>query len=254
MTIDGTTYPMPVPFLVIAHAEPDRVRGHVRAAGGAARPLHAAPAPRLSLSRSRRSSSSTSRSAATRSRRSTRSSASVEDLPDMQHGVREIYVDPPVATTSSGWSTPRAAIPTSTSAHRRAARSRSTAPDRPSRRCRPRLRHPGRHQAAGRARPGAPPDHQDVRLDPRRRPGRHRARAARQHSDRRAGAPPRSATASGPHSAIRNRSRSERSTMIRRLEFFIIAVILLVGASRPAPTSSSSWSTSGSWSSAAPTS
>ena len=44
VTVDGVTHPMPRPFLVHGHPEPDRVRGHLPAAGGAARPLHAAPA------------------------------------------------------------------------------------------------------------------------------------------------------------------------------------------------------------------
>ena len=46
-TIDGTTYPMPRSVPRHRHAEPDRVRGHVRPAGGAARPLHAADPPGL---------------------------------------------------------------------------------------------------------------------------------------------------------------------------------------------------------------
>ena len=47
VTIDGVTYPMPAAVPRHRHAEPDRVRGHLPAARGAARPLHAAHPPRL---------------------------------------------------------------------------------------------------------------------------------------------------------------------------------------------------------------
>ena len=40
VTIDGVTYPLERPFMVHRDAEPDRVRGHLPAARGAARPLH----------------------------------------------------------------------------------------------------------------------------------------------------------------------------------------------------------------------
>ena len=39
VTIGGQTFPVPRPFLVHGHAEPDRVRGHLPAARGAGRPL-----------------------------------------------------------------------------------------------------------------------------------------------------------------------------------------------------------------------
>ena len=51
MTIDGSTYGLEPPFMVHRDAEPDRVRGHVPAARGAARPLHDAALARLSAAR-----------------------------------------------------------------------------------------------------------------------------------------------------------------------------------------------------------
>ena len=53
VTIEGERFPLEPPFLVIATQNPDRARGHVRAARGAARPLPDAPARRLSGSRGR---------------------------------------------------------------------------------------------------------------------------------------------------------------------------------------------------------
>jgi MoxR-like ATPase len=47
VTIAGETHKVPVPFLVMADAEPDRDRGHVPAARGAGRPLHDEGAGRL---------------------------------------------------------------------------------------------------------------------------------------------------------------------------------------------------------------
>ena len=78
------------------HPEPDRVRGHVRAARGPARPVHAPDPARLSRSRSRRSSSSTSRSAR-HPLEELEEVLSVEELRGLQDAVREIYVDPTVA-------------------------------------------------------------------------------------------------------------------------------------------------------------
>ena len=75
---DGRRHDLPDARPVPRHRdpEPDRVRGHVRAAGGPARPVHAPDPPRLPASRSRRWSSSTSRSARTRSTISRRSARS----------------------------------------------------------------------------------------------------------------------------------------------------------------------------------
>ena len=41
VTVDGVTHQLPAAVHGAGHAEPDRVRGHVPAAGGAARPLPA---------------------------------------------------------------------------------------------------------------------------------------------------------------------------------------------------------------------
>ncbi len=47
VTIEGETRPLESPFLVHRHPEPDRVRGHLPAAGGAARPLPDAARDRI---------------------------------------------------------------------------------------------------------------------------------------------------------------------------------------------------------------
>ena len=114
--------------------EPDRVRGHVRPAGGPARPVHAADPARLSRSRSRRSSSSTSRSGPIRSRSSRRSLASRSCASCRPPFARSTSTRPS-PTTSSASSTRRGPTRTSTSARRRAARSRCTAPARRSPGC-----------------------------------------------------------------------------------------------------------------------
>ena len=48
VTVDGVTRELPYPFLAARDREPDRVRGHVPAAGGAARPLLPPHGARLS--------------------------------------------------------------------------------------------------------------------------------------------------------------------------------------------------------------
>ena len=47
VTVDGVTYRLPEPVRGAGDPEPDRIRGHLPAAGVAARPLHAAPAAGL---------------------------------------------------------------------------------------------------------------------------------------------------------------------------------------------------------------
>ena len=47
VTVDGTGYDVPRPFVVTRHAEPGRAGGHVPSAGGAARPLPDAHDARL---------------------------------------------------------------------------------------------------------------------------------------------------------------------------------------------------------------
>ena len=160
----------------------------------------------------------------------------------MQAAVREIYVD----STVVGLHRParqRHAEPSRRLPRRVAARLDRAVPRRPGagRAARPRLRHPGRHQGARRARAGPPADHQDELVDPRRagRPGR--PRAARVDRDRRH--PPdrrRSdrAARGRPRRRRRPRAPSRRSTerprraaaMIRKLELLVVAVVLVVAA------------------------
>jgi MoxR-like ATPase len=47
VTVDGVSYELAAPFMVLRDAEPDRVRGHVPAARGPARPLRSADRDRL---------------------------------------------------------------------------------------------------------------------------------------------------------------------------------------------------------------
>ncbi len=53
VTVDGETHALERPFLVDRDAEPDRVRGHVPAARGAARPVRGADVDRLPAARGR---------------------------------------------------------------------------------------------------------------------------------------------------------------------------------------------------------
>ena len=114
-------------------SSPPRTRSSTRARSPCPRPSSTGScsgSASATRSRSRRSSSSTSRSGRTRSRSSRRSST-VEELREMQAAVREIYVDSTVVRLHRpARRTARATIPTSTSAPRRAARSRCTAPAR----------------------------------------------------------------------------------------------------------------------------
>ena len=111
------------------HPEPDRVRGHVRAARGAAGPVHAPDPARLP-------------GAARRDRHPRRAEADAPDRGPAPRCARSrscATCRAPCArststrrsaTTSSGWCPRRGPIPTSTSARARAARSRCTAPPR----------------------------------------------------------------------------------------------------------------------------
>ena len=72
VTVDGVSYQLERPFMVHGDAEPDRVRGHVPAARGRARPLHDAHHDRLSAARRRGADARPSRRRS--SSRSTRSS------------------------------------------------------------------------------------------------------------------------------------------------------------------------------------
>jgi len=93
-TIDGTTYQMPEPSSS-SPPRPDRVRGHVRAAGGSARPVHAAHQARLSVPRRRADHPRGAEADAPLD--DLREVLDVADLLALQAAVREVYVDPSVA-------------------------------------------------------------------------------------------------------------------------------------------------------------
>ena len=183
-TIDGTTYPMPDPFLVIATQNPIEYEGTfalpeaqldrfmLRIRLGYPQPIEEI----VILDEQKR----------THPLEDIEEVLGVEDLRALQDAVREIYVDSTVSDyivrVVGGDPEPSRRLP-----RRVAARLDRAVPRRPGagRAARPRLRHPGRHQGARRARPRPPADHQDELLDPRRagRPGR--ARDPRLDADRR---------------------------------------------------------------------
>ena len=99
----------------------------------------------------------------------------------------------------------------------------------------PRLRHPRRRQGAGRAGPGPPPDHQDERHDPRRPAGPDRARAARHAAGRSSRRPPSTARARSrplPATAVPPSDwRAEApAPMVRRLPIIALAIVLVLAA------------------------
>ena len=190
------------------HPEPDRVRGHVRAAGGPARPVHAPPAPGLpAADRGDRHPRRAEADAPARGHRGgpvDRGAAR-----DAGRGPRDLRrLDGLRLHRPAGQRHPQ---PPRRVPRRLAARLDRAVPGRPGARraARARLRHPGRHQGAGRAGAGAPPDHQDQLLDPRR-PGRPGGpRAAR--IDRRSTASARPAAARpscAPATAVRRPRRA----------------------------------------------
>ena len=90
MTIGGTTYPVPAPVPRARHAEPDRVRGHLPAARGAARPLPVQAPGRLpDASGTRRpSSSASSAGEPSRARGARRSTSSMRFREIARDGLR----------------------------------------------------------------------------------------------------------------------------------------------------------------------
>ena len=82
----------PEPVLPARDGQPDRVRRHLPAAGGAARPLPPADRARLSRRASRSGASSRSSATATRSRTCSRSSA-LEDVQELREAAQHVYVD-----------------------------------------------------------------------------------------------------------------------------------------------------------------
>ncbi len=163
------------------HAEPDRVRGHVRPARGAARPVHAADPPGVPATdrgdrHPRRAEAEPptrgarggargpgpARPAVGRSRDLRRL-----DRVRLHRARRERHAAAPRCV--SGRVAPRIdrALPRRPGAGRAAG---------------PRLRHPGRHQGAGGTRPRPSADHQDQLVDPRRPGGPGRPRDPRRHA------------------------------------------------------------------------
>ena len=129
VTIDGTTYPMPDPFLVIATQNPIEYEGTfalpeaqldrfmLRLRLGYPQPIEEI----VILDEQKR----------THPLEELEEVCRVEELREMQAAVREIYVDSDrVRLHRPAGERARATTPTSTSAPRRAARSRSTAPAR----------------------------------------------------------------------------------------------------------------------------
>ena len=192
-TIDGTTYPMPDPFLVIATQNPIEYEGTfalpeaqldrfmLRLRLGYPQPIEEI----VILDEQKR----------THPLDEIEVVLAVEELREMQAAVREIYVD---STRQRLHRPPRQRHPEPPRRlpRRVAARLDRAVPGRPGdgRPARPRLRHPGRHQGPRRAGARPSPDHQDELDDPRRPAGPGRPRAPRTRrpsraSARRAGAP-----------------------------------------------------------------
>ena len=148
--------------------EPDRVRGHVRAARGPARPVHAPDPPRLPAAG--RGGGDPRRAEAPRTRSTTsRRSCSVEELHgDAARGAR--HLRRPDRRRLHRPARQRHARPRRHLPRRVAARVDRAVPRRPGARrpARPRLRHPGRRQGPRRGGARAPADHQDELVDPRR--------------------------------------------------------------------------------------
>ena len=94
VTIGKETYPVPRAVPRDGDAEPDRVRGHVPAARGAGRPLHAQDRRRLP-GRGRRADRDRAR--ARRPGRRSSSSSRVEELAELQLRRARVYVDPAVS-------------------------------------------------------------------------------------------------------------------------------------------------------------
>ena len=177
-TVDGTTYAMPDPFLVIATQNPIEYEGTfalpeaqldrfmLRIRLGYPQPIEEV----VILDEQKRSHPLDELEVV----------CSVEELQGMQDAIRDIYVDPTVAEyivrLVNGTRDPPRRLP-----RRVAARLDRAVPRRPGpgRAARPRLRDPRRHQGARRAGPRPPADHQDELLDPRRPVGERHPRAAR---------------------------------------------------------------------------
>ena len=188
MTVDGVTYQMPSPFLVIATQNPieyegtfalpeaqlDRFMLRIRLG-------YPAPLQEIVILDEQKRSHPAGPAAA--------SWQQVDELLEMQAGVREIYVDSAISdyivrlvnATRVHPDVYLGASPRGSLALYRAGQAYAAISG-------PRLRHPRRHQDARRAGAGAPA-HRAHRSDhPGRGGGRHRARAARRRAHRGPGA------------------------------------------------------------------
>ena len=129
VTVDAHTYPLPAPVHGDRDPEPDRARGHLPAARGAARPVpHAHPD---GLPEPRRRARDPRGAGRTVARPPTSSRPVVERRPTSprpRRGRHACTSRPSCAATCSTSSTRRAATPTSCSARARAGRSRCSAP------------------------------------------------------------------------------------------------------------------------------
>ena len=204
-TVDGTTWAMPDPFLVIATQNPIEYEGTfalpeaqldrfmLRIRLGYPQPVEEI----VILDEQKRHHPIDELEVV----------CSVEELREMQDAVREIYVDPSVAEyivrLVDGDPHPPRRLP-----RRLAARLDRPVPRRPGARrpARPRLRDPRRRQGPRRVGPGPPADHQDELVDPRRpaRPGRRASCSRRPRS--RASRP----TGAGGSRAIGRTARGRR--------------------------------------------
>ena len=161
------------------HPEPDRVRGHLRAARGPARPLHAADPPRLPAAArgDRHPRRAEARPSARRPARSCCASRSCARC--RRPSARSTSTRRSASTSSASSTRTRTHPDVYLGASPRGSIALYRAGQALRRPARPRLRHPRRHQDPRRARAGPPAHHQDELVDPRRRAGERRPRAAR---------------------------------------------------------------------------
>ena len=205
-TVDGTTYAMPDPFLVIATQNPIEYEGTfalpeaqldrfmLRIRLGYPQPIEEV----VILDEQKRRTRS----------RSSRSSARSTSCAGMQDAIRDIYVDSTVADyivrLVNGTRDPPRRLPRRVAARLDRAVPRGPGPGRPDR---PRLRDPRRHQGARRAGPRPPADHQDELVDPRRPVGERHPRAARRRRRSTASARPAARSDSAASSRPKRRQR-----------------------------------------------
>ena len=181
VTIEGHTHPLEPPVPRHRHAEPDRVRGHVPAARGAARPLPAADRRRLPAPRGRVGDARAAHRARGGRGRARRRSSSATSCSTMQRAIEHVHVsesDRPLhgrprrgdARERAGPGGREPARLAGAAQARRAAGPRSRA----------RLRHARRREGGRRARARAPAHAAPGALGAARQPdGRRRARCSR---------------------------------------------------------------------------